>query len=93
MSNKFKTAARLPCVVPFCRRTRPHEPNVAQWICGKHYALVDRDLRDKRRRYRRLLKRATAAGLDRAIEGLYSWLSASFDRAKSQAIERAMGAG
>jgi hypothetical protein len=48
------TAARLPCCVPFCRRTIGAEGTFSEWICGRHWRLVDKDLR-------RLKSRAGAA--------------------------------
>ena len=49
------TADRIKCVVPFCRRTR--KPDCTEMICGKHWRMVSRTLRDRKirmnRRYRR----------------------------------------
>lgn len=46
---------RLPCVVPFCRRTAAREryPGASEWICGKHWPQT-------RARLRRLYRRAVA---------------------------------
>ena len=48
---------RLPCLVPFCRRTCAAELGYREWICGKHWQLVDPKLRrlkalaERRRRW------------------------------------------
>lgn len=67
---------RIGCVVPGCRRTRgdrkgdPLQPGM-EWICGEHWALVDRSLKRLRARSRRrwdrriaLAKRAGARFLE-----------------------------
>jgi len=39
---------RIPCVVPFCRRTAkrlPEDTDDVEIICGKHYRLADARLR------------------------------------------------
>jgi hypothetical protein len=41
---------RLPCVVPFCRRTTARA-DFEQWICGDHWRLIDKA---RRRVYGRL---------------------------------------
>lgn len=34
---------RIPCCVPFCRRTR--KPGCSEWICQTHWAPVPRSMR------------------------------------------------
>lgn len=81
------TLSRLACAVPFCRRTTAHA-GFSEWICGDHWRLTDRRLRQAMFRRRRLIRRGVI-GADRARQ---------IDRAdklwvmlKRQAIERAMG--
>jgi hypothetical protein len=80
---------RIPCVVPFCGRTRAGAG--FEWICMIHWPMVDRALRRRLGRCRRLIKKAHLLGR----EGVVAALNASFDRTwascKSQAIERAAG--
>jgi len=47
---------RLPCCVPFCRRTTK-AGRFSEWICGKHWPLVPPELR----RLKRGTERAYAA--------------------------------
>lgn len=35
---------RVPCLVPFCRRTRAAE-GTPEWVCGRHWPVVPRRLR------------------------------------------------
>lgn len=79
---------RIPCVVPFCGCGATCYPPGHEIICPKHYRLVDRDLKAKRRRVRALLKARRAAETDRARR-LESWLWAKI---VNQAITRAAGA-
>lgn len=68
---------RVPCVVPFCGRThKPASPGF-EWICSRHWPLVDRSLKHLRRRAKRARRWRLAALLWR--------------KAKRQAIERALG--
>ena len=71
-------ADRLPCCVPFCGRTIRRGPKApyAEWICAKHWALVDRALR--RRRF--AARRRGRLHLDR-------WF---WRECKRQAIERTL---
>ena len=72
---------RVPCAVPFCRRTRGlrrgDERLPPEWICGDHWRLVDRRLRRLKAKAERRERWRLAAML---------WL-----RCKRQAIERAFG--
>lgn len=59
---------RIPCVVPFCRRTAKRLPDDgpdAEIICGKHYRLADQRLRKAaslaRRRGKRFYEKYKAA--------------------------------
>jgi hypothetical protein len=36
---------RIPCCVPFCRRTRRNDGRFSEWICGAHWRLVDKKLK------------------------------------------------
>lgn len=50
---------RIPCVVPFCQRTAPSEKfeEGSEIICGKHFRMIDRRLRNRHRWMRRWEKR------------------------------------
>ncbi len=69
---------RLPCCVPFCRRTTP-SGRWAEWLCPRHWRLVDADIKALRRHARRKGR----ARLDAML----------WRRAKRQAVERALGGG
>lgn len=74
---------RHPCLVPYCRRTcKPGD--FREWICGKHWPLVDKHLKRRRARLRRMWKRRQ----DPRIEALDARV---WERCKAQAIERAAG--
>lgn len=78
---------RIPCVVPFCGCGATCYPPGHEIICPKHYRLVDRALKARRRTLRAALKRHGKAGTWHAefIEG------ALWSRMKAQAIERGAG--
>lgn len=81
---------RIPCEVPFCRRTAradKYEPGV-RIICGKHWRLADRSLRRRWSRLKRLLKRGVTSRVEQRLIYLCNRL---WERALKQAIERAMG--
>jgi hypothetical protein len=72
------TAARLPCCVPFCRRTTRNDRGWAEWLCPRHWRLVDAEIKALRRRVRRkgrhrlddmLWRRAKRQAIDRALSG------------------------
>jgi hypothetical protein len=67
---------RMPCVVPFCRRTAARV-EFAEWICGKHWSATSRSWR------RRLFLFRRRGRLDLADR--------MWDRLKRQAIETAAG--
>jgi hypothetical protein len=81
---------RLPCLVPWCRRTRKRE-HFREWICGKHWTLVDRDLRRRFSRSRRLWQKATRLNRDEAMRAIDLSARRQWDWIKDQAITRAMG--
>ena len=49
------TADRIPCVVPFCRRTAPRAkfPDASEIICGKHWRMARKS---RRRIYSMMLR-------------------------------------
>lgn len=77
---------RIPCEVPFCRRTAPaarHEPDT-RIICGKHWRLGDPR---PRRVYSRAMRKLRATGEDRYRRIVHS----CWERLLKQAIERLAG--
>ena len=85
--------ARIPCCVPFCRRTASREKmgNCDEIICGKHYRLASATLRRRLSRLRR-----QRARYREGIDDDKKWRSIRldwqlWDRIKRQAIERAAG--
>ncbi len=82
---------RLPCCVPFCRRTIA-AGRFREWLCPKHWRLVSPTRKARKRRTERLLAKARARA-DRARIEL-RWChhaSTAWERCKAEAIERAMG--
>ncbi len=88
---------RIPCIVPFCgcgaTCYAPHE--AAEIICPKHYRLVDRALKAKRRRLRAIYKRLGSTPRPRGRPN-WRWRAARMEahlwaKMKAQAIERATG--
>lgn len=82
---------RVPCVVPFCgcgATCYPPEPGL-QIICPKHYRLVDRALKARRRRVRRELAKRGLSNTERAWR-LERWL---WRRMVIQAVSRAGAMG
>lgn len=78
--------ARIPCVVPGCRRTHlPLDPTHNECICAKHYPTTDKRRRALLARVRRKAKRIGWTPALRRLEGTL-WLAL-----RAQAIERAMG--
>ena len=78
---------RIRCIVPFCRRTAPRAGRFAgddEFICGKHWLLVDRRLK---RLYRRVRARARCLNDFRSMRAT----ARVWWRCKRQAIERAGG--
>jgi hypothetical protein len=52
--------ARLPCCVPFCRRTIGAEKGYSEWICARHWRLVDKDMRRLKSRSGAAIRKAEA---------------------------------
>lgn len=82
---------RTSCLVPFCRRTTSNEKLKArrhtEWICGRHWALTDRQAR---RLLFRIRRKITQRPLSRrlVLQGIEMRL---WELLKRQAIERAAG--
>jgi hypothetical protein len=51
---------RLPCCVPFCRRTTRDDGRFSEWICGAHWRLVDKELRRLKSRAGAAIRKAEA---------------------------------
>lgn len=77
---------RLRCAVPFCRRTA--KPLSSEWICWKHWSAVDRTLKRRLVRLRRLARRCRS---DRQYQTVRNHFDSLWERCKRQAIERAAG--
>lgn len=78
---------RIHCIVPFCGCGATRFPPGMEFICQKHYALVDRALKARRRRLRRLYRRRGLADTARArTSDAVIWR-----RMVAQAIARAAG--
>lgn len=77
------TAARTPCVVPFCRRTTARA-EFEEWICGDHWRLIEKPRRQAYGRYLRRWRRYGDAAYGPAAARLWRAL-------KRTAIERAAG--
>lgn len=75
---------RIVCCVPFCRRTTRNDKGYSEWICGKHWPLVPRHLKRRKRQAERIAKRGDRPAAWR-LAGLI------WQRCKREAIERAMG--
>ena len=81
---------RIPCCVPFCRRTtrrRPEWTGEVEWICGPHWKAVPRDLKLNVSRWRRRL-RADPGSAKAAFRFDMAWR-----RCRRVAIEAAGGIG
>lgn len=89
-------ADRIPCCVPFCRRTaaRQHYPDAEEIICGKHFRTTSGTLRRRMTKIRRTWKRELARNYTFAntkIERLWALDHRLWARIKKQAIELAVG--
>lgn len=90
------TSTRLPCLVPFCRRTRgprkgdlePIEPDM-DWICGPHWRLVSPKTKARYATTKRLLRKAVR--VQRAVAAAQDKAWSVWEACKSEAIERTMG--
>lgn len=95
---------RIPCCVPFCRRTT-QAGQFSEWICGKHWALVSKRTKRWRRTADRLLARSNARFNRQYDEQGCTWTEpqlrrvdaardlakAGWQRCKREAIEAAAG--
>lgn len=87
---------RLPCCVPFCRRTRglekrDHGRLPSEWVCAAHWRAVPAAQRAEYLKLRRLSRRAWEAG--KSLPRLFCRTGDAWEACKSVAIERAMGVG
>ncbi|TQX92353.1 hypothetical protein EQW76_00740 [Rhizobium sp. rho-13.1] len=92
---------RIPCCVPYCRRTFKNDEGCKEVICGKHWRLASPVLRRRKiKLFRMYTKRfgengfwAYPAGSAKRIEAvrLDRLCGLIWERCKTQAIERAMG--
>lgn len=92
---------RIPCVVPFCRRTARPECADTEIICGKHWRLASSILRRRYGRLARAYRRRFGSngywdyppGSEQRIAAikLGGMCNRLWDRIKRQAIERAGG--
>lgn len=97
---------RVPCVVPFCKRTCSADKGWAEFICQTHWPMVSKQTK----RRRRLADKASARADMRFNQtcmrrGVSQWTSseearieaarrlarALWERCKREAIERALG--
>lgn len=95
---------RVPCCVPFCRRTTARG-HFREWICPKHWPAVSRRTKARKsanaRFIRRELRRNPLAaeywklppGSKERVKAVRMWrlADAIWERCKAEAIERAMG--
>jgi hypothetical protein len=79
---------RISCCVPFCRRTHANPIGWVEWICQKHWVLVDKTVKRRRSLIHRRLKKTH--DIDRCGR-LYAADLKLWEKAMKQAIERAMG--
>lgn len=77
---------RIPCVVPFCRRTTAGKAG-AEWICGNHWPMVPKA---RRRVWGRLRKRWRRYGPEAGEHFPARWWRV-WAALKREAIERATG--
>lgn len=84
---------RIPCCVPFCRRTacRLKFADAQEIICGRHYRLASPVLRRRLSKLRRRRDRYRDGVDDAKIERSHALDWRLWDRIKAQAIERAAG--
>lgn len=60
---------RINCCIPFCKCGTTYYPD-GEYICPKHYRLVDKSLKAKRRKLRALYKKRRR---EPRSPGRYSW--------------------
>lgn len=97
------TGDRIPCCVPFCRRTaaRDRFPNCDEIICGKHWRMAPASWRRRQARLGRMYRRRyggrgywefPGGSSDRlACLKLANMCNAMWNRCKKAAIEAAGG--
>lgn len=95
---------RITCCVPYCRRTCRNDANFSEWICGKHWSLVSKTTKRRRRLADRAKARAfrrsdqhyleqgglTESQINRALAAA-EVSRALWRRCKREAIEKAVG--
>lgn len=74
---------RIPCCVPFCRRTRRNDIGFEEWICDDHWRAVPAPMR---RVYSRALRRYR-----RGVGGYGEPESRLWRRLRRAAVEAAAG--
>lgn len=79
---------RLPCCVPFCRRTTA-AVRFDEWICAKHWSLVSPRSKARKRKIAGLLRRAERRGLNKPQ--IWTAAGRAWDTCKAEAVERAAG--
>ena len=81
--------ARLPCIVPFCRRSAPKDrwPGATEYLCPKHYPLASKTLRRRLQRIKRRYGPTATITHNRARALSYRL----WERIKARAIEAAAG--
>ena len=84
--DELRALGRLRCVVPGCGRTHRCGQEIEETICGKHWRLADRRLRQLVTRVRAKARRR--GGWSPQLLALDDRL---WQRGKAQAIEMAMG--
>lgn len=90
---------RIPCCVPFCRRTAKDTGEKGQEIiCAKHWRLANKELTTRYKKAQRKLAPRMEADPDilppdvvKDIINDWRWLQVLWREIKAQAIERAMG--
>lgn len=83
------TAARIRCSVPFCGRSRAGQG--FELVCERHWPAVDRALRKRLARCRRLTIKANSLGRPNVAEHLAAQFKRHWELCRDQAIERAAG--
>lgn len=87
---------RIPCCVPFCRRTA--KDTGQEVICGKHWRAANKDLTTRYKKAQRKLAPRMEIDPDtlppnevKEIIREWGWLETMWREIKRQAIERAVG--
>lgn len=97
---------RIPCLVPFCKRTAPAEKyEGCEIICAKHWRLISRETKARKRHVERVHAKASrrheqacaqqdaarAARLGRVLERTAFACHAAWAKCKQEAIEASAG--